>query len=56
MLSLPVQSQGVEESRESFHHDEDGEREQSPETERHIQLDGADVAVVLQTERQHHVP
>lgn len=46
----------MEESGEALHHDEDGESEERPEAERHVQLDGADVVVVLQTERQHHVP
>lgn len=51
-----MQTQGVQERGEALHHDEDGEREERPEEEGHVQLDGAHVIVVLQPEAEHHVP
>lgn len=45
-----MQTQGVEEGGETLHHDKDGEREERPEAERYVELDGSNIVVVLQAE------
>lgn len=51
-----MQTQCVQEGRESLHHDQNGECEHWPEEERHVKLDSPHIIVVPQSETEHHTP
>lgn len=51
-----MQTKGVQEGGQTFHHDQNGQRKQCPQHEDDRQEDGTVVIVQRQTHRQHHVP
>lgn len=51
-----MKTKGVQESRQTFHHDKNGQSEQGPQHENNGQEDSSDIALALKTQRQDHVP
>ena len=56
VCGLPVQTQGVQEGGQAFHHDQNGEGEDSPSSKYDVQHDWASGIGALETLGQHHVP
>lgn len=51
-----MKTKGVQEGRQTFHHDKNGQSEQGPQHENNGQEDSSDIALALKTQRQDHVP
>lgn len=51
-----MKTKGVQEGRQTFHHDKNGQSEQSPQHENDRQENSSGIALALQTQRQNHVP
>lgn len=54
--NLPMQTQSVQEGRQTFHHNQDGQGEQTPGTENEVQNNGTGIRGLFQTHGQDHVP